>query len=373
MAYNINKKGKNMNSYQKEIKTKVSESIDNYVVLNESIFHKEGGGQPSDKGWINKEKITKYDGTKFYLKNNIFKKNQEVILSINWEYRYELMKAHTAEHLLFGSLKKLNPNIEIEKIQLSEKESKIFIKGDVEFNDLIKAQILANEKINENLKINEEIVKKEDVKNARIKLDRIKDETARIIHIGNYDSAACNGTHLESTQEIILIAVIGLKKESSSITQLSFLTGKNAIEYFIKTSAFFNKLTNELNQIPEKLNERIHAILEDNKNLKNNLRKISDELLNSIAFEKINKTIFYKFESVETEKLIKKATEESKNNDVVFLKDNTLIIAGRHSHNIFEKLKTAFEIHGGGHEVKIGQIAKPDAKKIKEILLELNY
>lgn len=362
-----------MDNYQKSIKTKVIESNQDYVILKDSIFHKEGGGQPSDKGWIEKQEILKYDGEKFYIKNNNFEKNQEVTLSIDWDYRYNIMKAHTAEHLLFGSLKKINPSLEVEKIQLSENESKIFIKGQISYVDLIKAQELANEKIKEDLKITEEFLKKEKVLDARIKIDKIKGDTARIINIGNYDLAACSGTHLHSTKEIELIIVSGLKKESSIITQLSFLTGKKAIEYSIMNSAIINELCSELNENPERLKERMIALIEENKGLKNDFRKLSDELLESINFEKINGILIHEFNNIETEKLIKKAKKESEKNDLVFLNNNTIIVAGKNSNNIFENLKKDFVIQGGGKEIKMGQIKNSDIKNIKINLLRLNY
>ncbi|MDD4353092.1 MAG: alanyl-tRNA editing protein [Candidatus Nanoarchaeia archaeon] len=362
-----------MDSYLKSIKTIIIESLNDYVILKDSIFHKEGGGQPSDKGWIEKEEILKYDGTKFYLKNNIFKKNQEVTLSIDWDYRYELMKAHTAEHLLFGSLQKINSSFEIEKIQLSENESKIFVIGEINQKDLILAQIAANEKIKEDLKIKEEVVKKEDVTNTRIKIDKIKDEKVRIINIGNYDKAACSGTHLASTKEIEFIIIKDIKKESSKITQLIFLTGKKAINYAITSCAILTGLSNDLNENPQKLSQRIISINNENLLLKSTIRKLNNALLNSIKFEPVNGIIFYEFNGIESEKLIKKASQEAQNSNVVFINDNTIIIAGKNSENIFEELKKVFEIKGGGREIKIGKINNFDINKIKIALLRLKY
>ncbi|MFA5333455.1 MAG: alanyl-tRNA editing protein [Candidatus Nanoarchaeia archaeon] len=362
-----------MNDYQKSIKTVVTESKDDYVVLKDSIFHKEGGGQPSDKGFINNQEILRYDGKKFYLKNNIFKKNQEVTLFIDWDYRYSLMKAHTAEHLLFGSLKKMNPTLEIEKIQLSSNESKIFFKGTISLSDIIQSQLLANEKIKEGLEITEKFVKKEEVKDARIKADRIKDGTARIVSIGDYDHAACSGTHLKSTKEIGLIIVTGLKKDSSTITQLSFLTGSKAVEHSIKSSALMNELSCEFNEVPEKLKQRLSVLIDENKALKTDLRNLSDEFLKTANFTKINGIIFYESSYIETDKLIKKAYEESKQSNLVFLSNSTIIVAGKNSNDIFGRLKEEFEINGGGKEVKIGKIKNANAKNIKMKLSRLNY
>jgi alanyl-tRNA synthetase len=362
-----------MNSYEKSLSTIVIESSKDYVILKDSIFHKEGGGQPMDKGWIDGQEILGYDGEKFALKNNAFKKGQKVLLSIDWDYRYSLMKAHTAEHLLFGSLKNINPSLEVEKIQLSENESKIFIRGNVQYSDLVSAQILANEKIKEDLKIAEKMVKKEDAKDARIKIGRIKESSARIISIGDFDMAACIGTHLASTKEIGMLIVSGLKKESSNISQLSFLVGSKAIEHSIKSSALIAELSNGFNETFGKLKQRIMALLDENEGLKSDLRKLCGEFLDSVKLEAFNGIIFHEFRMADTGRLIKKASDESTKSDVVFLKGDTIIVAGKNSQDIFLKLKEKFGIIGGGREVKTGKIQKPDAEGIKKILFELKY
>ena len=364
-----------MNSYEKSLSTIVIESSKDYVILKDSIFHKEGGGQPMDKGWIDGQEILGYDGEKFALKNNAFKKGQKVLLSIDWDYRYSLMKAHTAEHLLFGSLKNINPSLEVEKIQLSENESKIFIRGNVQYSDLVSAQILANEKIKEDLKIAEKMVKKEDAKDARIKIGRIKESSARIISIGDFDMAACIGTHLASTKEIGMLVVSGLKKESSGIFQLSFLAGSKAIEHSIKSSALIAELSNALNEQQPflKLKQRTTALLDENEGLKSDLRKLSGEFLDSVRLEAFNGIIFHEFRIADTGRLIKKASDESSKNDVVFLRDDTIIVAGKNSKDIFCKLNEKFGIIGGGREVKTGKIQNPNAENIKKILFGLKY
>jgi len=357
-----------MDAYQKSIKTIIADSGKDYVILKDSIFHKEGGGQPADRGRIGSQEILRYDGEKFYLKNNPFKKGEEATLSIDWDYRYDLMKAHTAEHLLFCSMKKIKPELEIEKISLSCNESSIFIKGTMTTEELIKSQRLANEKIREGLEITEELVKKEEVKDARIKLEKIREENARIISIGGYDKAACSGTHVASTKEIGFLIISGAKKESLNITKVSFITGEKALDYSIKSAALLNELTVLLNDSAEKLKQRIISVTEENAELKSGIRKLSDQVINLTALKPENGIIFQDFPEIETERLIKKASIESETNDVIFVNSNTVIVAGKNSDKIFEALKSELGITGGGREVKIGRIKNIDLNAVKKAL-----
>ena len=97
------------NSYLKEHDTTISEIVSDGLVLNETIFYPEGGGQPGDEGsiTINNQTIdiigTRYTDNKLvHMIENIdgFKKNEEVKLNLNWMKRYSYMKVHTCLHLL---------------------------------------------------------------------------------------------------------------------------------------------------------------------------------------------------------------------------------------------------------------------------------
>src|SRR4051812_13218044 len=91
--------------YLKETSAKVLEKTkkdDTYVhKFDQTIFYPEGGGQPSDKGWINA-----YDVLDVYEHNNeIYHvlnediKTSQVELKLDWEYRFLAMQGHLAQHL----------------------------------------------------------------------------------------------------------------------------------------------------------------------------------------------------------------------------------------------------------------------------------
>ncbi|NJE76212.1 alanyl-tRNA editing protein [Thermococcus sp. ES12] len=93
-------------AYLKEAKAKVLEVKDNALLLDQTVFYPTGGGQPHDRGTISGVEVLdvyKDDAGNVWhvvAEPERFKPGDEVELKIDWDYRYKLMRIHTAMHLL---------------------------------------------------------------------------------------------------------------------------------------------------------------------------------------------------------------------------------------------------------------------------------
>ncbi|HIP89468.1 MAG TPA: alanyl-tRNA editing protein [Thermococcus paralvinellae] len=93
-------------AYMREAKAKVVEIKNNALLLDQTIFYPAGGGQPHDRGTINGIQVLDVykdeAGNVWHVveKPEEFKVGDEVELRIDWDYRYKLMRIHTAMHLL---------------------------------------------------------------------------------------------------------------------------------------------------------------------------------------------------------------------------------------------------------------------------------
>ena len=95
-------------SYLRENATTITEVIENAVVLADTIFYPEGGGQPSDTGTLDSSKgtstvthVTK-EGNRIlhYLEGPIPNPGDEVFIRLDWARRYAYMRMHTAQHIV---------------------------------------------------------------------------------------------------------------------------------------------------------------------------------------------------------------------------------------------------------------------------------
>ena len=102
-------------AYLKEAKAKVLEIRENALLLDQTIFYPTGGGQPHDRGTINGVEVLDVykddEGNVWHLvkEPEKFRAGDEVELKIDWEYRYKLMRIHSAMHLLEHVLNEVLP------------------------------------------------------------------------------------------------------------------------------------------------------------------------------------------------------------------------------------------------------------------------
>ena len=207
-------------SYLKEFSAEVIETIVKnekfFVVLNQTAFYPQGGGQVYDTGKLineNNEEFKlisciKKEGKVLHETDKPgLKKGDKIKCLIDWERRYKLMRSHTATHILAEAIfKETGALITGNQIDID----KCRIDFDLENNDqkLIKNAIeKANKVINKNLDIKIEFKSREEA----FKISQLSKlamglpesiQEVRIVSIGDYDMQADGGTHVHNTREI---------------------------------------------------------------------------------------------------------------------------------------------------------------------------
>lgn len=97
--------------YQKELQCKVlsvepKENLSN-IILDQTIFYPEGGGQPSDRGVLGDAKVEYVrlsDGEIIHQVKGKLKVGEDIKAVLDWNWRYKYMRIHTAGHLVHAVL-----------------------------------------------------------------------------------------------------------------------------------------------------------------------------------------------------------------------------------------------------------------------------
>ena len=210
------------NCYTQKFDGEIIEILPNGIVLDKSAFYPESGGQLGDKGILKSR-----NEERFVVKNTVQQRGKvihevesfngleigmQVQGEIDWARRYQMMKTHTAQHCI-SRFFQINYKAET----VSNK-----LKSTINRLDLSPLSKLPSEKLNEiSAQINELLARnmpvsisflprREAINFLRQKeyqtkyLDMVPKSVQefRIVSIGDYDFAACAGTHVQNTSEI---------------------------------------------------------------------------------------------------------------------------------------------------------------------------
>lgn len=221
--------------YLKEFTAKVLESGEGYVVLDRTAFYPEGGGQPSDTGYldfngkkIEVKEVRKKDGVRHFVSESI-PLGSRVKGVINWTKRYKLMRMHTAQHLLSALL--LDKfGAETVGNQIHEDYSRMDMKPFKPTDDDVnKVVVDFNKAVDEKRKVKIYFTDRktvlESVGEARRRLfERVPASVneIRIIEIEGYDRCPCSGMHVSNTKELSYIKITERENMGKDTTRIVY-------------------------------------------------------------------------------------------------------------------------------------------------------
>ena len=124
----------------------------------------------------------------------------------NAHNKEEYPPAHTAEHILNGTMDRLYHCGRAFSSHVERKKSKLdyHLPIPLTSQQIADLELRVNEVINRNLEVWSEVALKSEVSN-RFDLSRLPQdasETVRIVHVGDYDECLCVGLHVKTTSEI---------------------------------------------------------------------------------------------------------------------------------------------------------------------------
>jgi len=217
-------------SYLKEFEA-IVESVkdDKYIVLSQSAFYPQGGGQPSDTGSIICDGgeypvvfAGKFEGRISHeVEKPGLKIDDKITGKIDWDRRYRLMRMHTAAHIidavLFNEAKALCTGN-----QLGLDKSRIDFSLDVLDRDKIQQYIdMTNEWVQKAVDVKIYFLPREEalkipgiVKLASVMPPEVKE--LRIVEIPGIDMQADGGTQVKNTSEIGKISLVSVENKGKN-------------------------------------------------------------------------------------------------------------------------------------------------------------
>ncbi|MEF8936800.1 MAG: alanine--tRNA ligase [Halovenus sp.] len=222
----------------------VIEREDGYdVVLDQTMFYPEGGGQPADHGVLSTDDLTT-DVTDVQIVGDVVIHRTEdnpgkgdfVRGKIDSRRRRRHMRHHTATHLVGHAARQvLGDHIRQAGAQKSEDSARLDVKHyeSITREQVKEIELLANELVMENASVDQEWLDRNEAEESYgfdIYQGGIpQGEQIRLIH-AQEDTQACGGTHVSRTGDVGAIKILGTERIQDGVIRLTYAAGDAAIE-----------------------------------------------------------------------------------------------------------------------------------------------
>jgi len=297
-----------------------------YLVLDQTPFYAESGGQVGDQGTITGENISlkvldvrkENDSFIHICEGNIINANDKVHCKVDVLRRQSIKKNHTATHLMHKALKTvLGQHVN----QAGSLVHPDYLRFDLtHFEKISKHQIqdiekMVNDQIIMNTQLNVSMQNFDDAKKDGAEAifgEKYGDEV-RVVTVGDYSMELCGGTHVDRTGDIGLFKIIEESSLASGVRRIVALTGLKAVLNMQDNYSVLDGLQSLLNTPPSDMIQRVDSLLKEKKSLK---KKIKNRLSTN---KDLN--IFNDIETINNHQLIIKKVSASDMNELKSLGD----------------------------------------------------
>jgi alanyl-tRNA synthetase len=269
--------------YQKEFEAEVlecRESKNGYeILLDQSVFYPEGGGQPCDLGWLDDVEVRdvqEQNGELVHLTDRAMLPGTHVHGKINWERRFDLMQQHSGEHIISGLVHEAY-GYENVGFHMGSDVLTVDLSGPLDSAQLEEIERVANQKIWENVPVEITYPSKEELEVIPYRSKKALTGKVRIVTFPGIDICACCGTHVTHTGEIGMVKILSVVKFHEGV-RIEMICGVRVLQYLNQIDAQNRSVSVRLSAKPKETAQAVDRLWEENFRLKGKILHMEDEL-----------------------------------------------------------------------------------------------
>ncbi len=281
-----------------------------WIVLNQTPFYGEAGGQVGDTGWLRRlededdsatvSDTQKMAGGKVYahhvtVDRGTFAKGDALQLEVDHGRRSAIRANHSATHLLHEALRERLGDHVAQRGSLNAPDRLRFDFShgqSLSLEDLQKVERDVNAFIRQNAPVSTRIMTPDDAREigAQALFGEKYGEEVRVVSMGTqagsgkgtdgqtYSIELCGGTHVRQTGDIGLFVTLGDSASSAGVRRIEALTGAAAFDYLTQQDHRLAEVAGVLKASAVDVPGRVKALLEDRKKLESEVAQLRREL-----------------------------------------------------------------------------------------------
>ena len=269
----------NPDVYETEVEVK---SIgDRRVIIDPIIFHPDEGGQPPDKGTIDKADVLNVEIVEGQIVHTLDKplNNGRYIARVDKKHRLHTASQHTAQHIISG-IAETQFNLKTVGVHIGFERCTVDFDKKVDWEMAGTIEQVTMEVVTKNIPV-ETVFNDTDVR-SRLDLREIESDKIRVVKIGKYDASACCGTHVRRTGDIGIIRIPDLENKKEG-TRISFVAGRKALEFSQAETSTLRELRKLSKCSTPELPVILQKALEQSKNLNKEVDRLQGLILPSLV------------------------------------------------------------------------------------------
>ncbi|WP_166424938.1 alanine--tRNA ligase [Paraglaciecola sp. 20A4] len=265
------------------------------IILDETSFYAESGGQAgdtgvlvTDKGGFNVTDTVKLGKAIAHkgVATSTIRVGDKVEAKVDCARRQAIKLNHSATHLMHAALKSILGDHVNQKGSLVQPERLRFDFS--HFEALTKKEILATETM-----VNEQILANHALQTRLMGLEQAKeagamalfgekyDDDVRVVSMGDFSMELCGGTHVTRTGDIGLFKIISESGIASGVRRIEAVTGLMALQHVQQQASELSSLSGVLKTDVSNVGERVAQLIEQTKTLEKEVTRLKQDIANS--------------------------------------------------------------------------------------------
>ncbi len=267
------------------------------VVLDQTPFYGESGGQVGDRGRLHLNEVhfdvedTQKQGSGAMLhmgqvQSGSISVGDELVLTVDDEARKATARNHSATHLLHAALRMLLGDHVQQKGSMVNSERLRFDFS--HFEPMTDQEIRAVEKL-----VNDQILDSHPVDSQVMSIEAAKETGAmalfgekygdevRVVEMGAFSTELCGGTHVGLTSEIGQLRIVSEGGVAAGVRRIEAVTGSGAMAYVDSGEQVLQQMAVLLKGTRDSVSERVEGLVEQNRKLEKELERLKSKLANS--------------------------------------------------------------------------------------------
>ncbi|MBX9915796.1 MAG: alanine--tRNA ligase [Nitrosomonas sp.] len=267
------------------------------VVLDQTPFYAESGGQAGDSGELlaangtfevtDTQKIQAgVFGHKGLLRSGRLVVRDNVQARVNPQTRVSTANNHSATHLLHAALRKVLGTHVTQKGSLVDPNRLRFDfshNAPMSADEIRETERLVNEQVRNNSVVEVATMSYDDaIKRGAMALFGEKyTDVVRVIGMGEFSTELCGGTHVPQVGQIGLFKIVAESGVAAGIRRVEAVTGKGAIDYVQQREAQLLEIAHALKANPQEVTQKIAQIIDNVRQTEKELARLKTKMASS--------------------------------------------------------------------------------------------